>query len=473
MIGWKGLILLGLLSSALILILTLTLSGCDRLFSSSPVAIISATPTVGRPPLTVRFDGTSSYDPDGSITTYRWDFGDGERATGPKVSHTYTGAGFFMVVLTVEDDSGKRGRDSIIIRNFSFTRVTLPAGDGPISGEVGDFDGDGDQDLFITNQLGDEATILISNGDGSFRPSRMALGDGPVYLEAADLDKDGLLDLAVANLISSTVSILLGNGDGSFKRFRDQAVGTAPISLVIVDLDQDGNLDIAVVNDFCDDILLLWGEGDGTFTQGNRLKDERLENLKSITWGDFDGDGLPDLAAVARDSGNLGIFLGTGERDFPTSRRFLLPLEAGERPMIVRRAELNGDGKDDLIVAEDGGLIILLGRGLGEGSKGARAFFSPISVELPLAGPPSALAVLELDRDGNLDLAVADRLEGRVFLLLGRGDGTFELEPPTWFDVGRGPTAVLPIEANNDGRIDLVTTNRDEDTLTMLLNATP
>ncbi len=462
--GWGAMIVL--------ILVGLVLGGCDLLFSQAPVAVIRATPAVGQPPLTVSLDGASSYDPDGSITSYKWDFGDdGEGASGPKVSHTYTGAGFFAVTLTVEDNSGKQGRDTLVIKSFSFTRLTIPAGDGPTSGAVGDFDRDGDQDLFIVNQFGDEGTILLLSGDGRFRAAEMALGDGPVYLEAADLDKDGLLDLAVANLIASTVSVLLGNGDGSFKRFREEAVGTAPIALTIVDLDRDGNLDIAVVNDFCDDISLLWGKGDGTFSKGNTLKDERLANLKSITWGDFDRDGLPDLAAVAQDSANLAIFLGSGERDFP--RRLLFPLGEGLGPTVIRQADLNGDGKDDLVSgAHQDGLVILLVLGFGEG---AQTFLPPIEValDLGLGGPPSpsGLSLLEIDGDGKIDLAFADRFNDRVFLLLGRGDGSFE--PPLSFDVGRGPTAVLPLDANGDGRLDLVTTNQEEDTLTVLLNSTP
>ncbi|MGQ9601580.1 MAG: FG-GAP-like repeat-containing protein [Candidatus Bipolaricaulia bacterium] len=461
----KGLMMIMLILAGLVL------GGCDLLFSQAPVAIIKATPKVGQPPLSVSFDGTSSYDPDGSITSYRWDFGDGERASGPKVSHTYTGAGLFAVTLTVEDNTGKKGRDTLVIKSLSFTRLTIPVGDGPSSGALGDFDRDGDQDLFIVNQFGDEGTILLSSGDGSFRASRMALGDGPVSLEAADLDKDGLLDLAVANLIASTVSILLGNGDGSFKRFRDQAVGTAPISLTIVDLDRDGNLDIAVVNDFCDDISLLWGKGDGTFLKGNTLKDERLANLKSVTWGDFDRDGLPDLAAIAQDSANLAIFLGSGERDFP--RRLLFPLGSGPGPTVVQQADLNGDGKADLIIARQSGLAVLLGFG-----EGAQTFLPPIEVALDLGlglggGPPSpsGLSLLEIDGDEHIDLALVDRFNDRVFLLLGRGDGSFE--PPLSFDVGRGPTAVLGLDANGDGRLDLVTTDQEEDTLTVLLNSTP
>jgi PKD repeat protein len=455
MIRMKGITL-----GAILIIVGLGLSGCDLLFGRPPVAVIEASPRVGKPPLMVQFDGTSSYDPDGQITAYKWDFGDGTTATGSRVSHTYSGAGFYAVSLTVKDNSSKQGKDMRIIEVYSFTPVAIPAGDGPIAAVAADFNHDGNQDLVIADQFSDEATILLGNGDGSFRAREMGLGDGPIYLEAADLDHDGILDLVVANLIESTVSILLGNGDGSFKAFRDQQVGNGPLSLAVVDLDKDGNLDLAVVCDFSDEVLLLWGEGDGSFAKGNSLKDVRLENLKSIAWGDFDRDGNPDLAAVAADSGNVGVFLGSGQRDF----RAPLLFPTGPEPHFVRRADLDRDGKDDLIVAQHDGLALLFGWGAG-----SQTFYP--AVYLGMDGTPSSVALLDLDGDDNPDLAVTDREGGRVGIFIGRGDGSFE--PPMEFNVGSGPTAVLGMDANNDGKLDLVTTNQDDDTLTLLLNATP
>lgn len=438
----------------------LSLSGCDLLFGQPPVAIIRAAPWVGKPPLTVKFDGTGSYDPDGSITVYRWDFGDGSSATGAKVSHIYSGAGFYAVTLTVKDSSGKQGKDTRIIKSFGFTRTTVPAGDGPAAGVAADFDRDGNQDLVVVNQVSDEATILLGNGDGTFLIKEMELGDGPVYIESAHLDKDGELDLAVANHIASTVSIFLGNGDGSFKFFRDYQVGTGPLCFTIVDLDKDGNLDLAVVNDFSDEITLMWGQGDGSFIKGNALRDERLENLKSVTFGDFDRDGNPDLAAVAMDSGTMGIFLGSGQRDFP--RRWLFP--AGPSPYVLRRADLDRDGKDDLIVARRNGLTLLLGW-----ATGVQAFHPPVFLET--GGTISSVSLLDLDGDEDLDLAVTDRGGNRASVLIGRGERSFE--PPLSFDVGAGPSSVLGLDVNNDGRLDLVTTDQEGGTVTVLINVTP
>ena len=77
-----------------------------KIANSLPVALFTAAPTSGSAPLTVRFDGSASRDPDGSITGYSWDFGDGTKGTGKTTSHIYTRAGSFTIKLTVTDNSG-------------------------------------------------------------------------------------------------------------------------------------------------------------------------------------------------------------------------------------------------------------------------------------------------------------------------------------------------------------------------------
>ena len=83
----------------------LVLSACG-LFNRPPVAVIEAEPTSGPAPLTVTFDGSTSYDPDGTITYYLWLFGDYQTASGTTVTHTYPTAGTFITTLAVEDNRG-------------------------------------------------------------------------------------------------------------------------------------------------------------------------------------------------------------------------------------------------------------------------------------------------------------------------------------------------------------------------------
>ena len=71
-----------------------------------PVANVTATPTSGTAPLAVTFNGSGSSDPDGSIASYAWTFGDGGTATGVTTTHTYQAAGTYTAVLTVTDNQG-------------------------------------------------------------------------------------------------------------------------------------------------------------------------------------------------------------------------------------------------------------------------------------------------------------------------------------------------------------------------------
>ena len=93
----------------------LVLSACG-LFNRPPVAVIEAEPTSGPAPLTVTFDGSTSYDPDGTITYYLWDFGDYQTASGTTVTHTYYTTGTFPVSLTVVDNWGVRDQENVTIQ---------------------------------------------------------------------------------------------------------------------------------------------------------------------------------------------------------------------------------------------------------------------------------------------------------------------------------------------------------------------
>src|SRR5262245_12205311 len=91
-----------------------------------PVARPSATPGSGTAPLAVSFSGSASSDPDGTIVSYAWSFGDGGTATGASVSHTYASAGTYKATLTVTDDKGATGSGSVTI-TVSSTTVNAPS----------------------------------------------------------------------------------------------------------------------------------------------------------------------------------------------------------------------------------------------------------------------------------------------------------------------------------------------------------
>lgn len=128
----------------LIISITLFLSGCSSTpTNQSPNASFHANPISGEAPLEVSFDASNSSDPDGSIISYDWEFGDGSTGSGKTVSNTYQNEGSYQVVLTVRDDGGLSDSESITISvggdtpttnqppevGFSCTGRHIPVGD--------------------------------------------------------------------------------------------------------------------------------------------------------------------------------------------------------------------------------------------------------------------------------------------------------------------------------------------------------
>src|SRR5205823_1048984 len=114
-----------------------------------------------------------------------------------------------------------------------------------------DFSGDSKLDLAIANNGENTVSILLGNGDGTFTAatgSPFATGSGPYALAAGDFDGDGKQDLVVTNSGDNTVSVYLGYGDGTFKTPATFAVGNYPSSVVPGDFNKDGLLDVAVAN---------------------------------------------------------------------------------------------------------------------------------------------------------------------------------------------------------------------------------
>src|SRR5215831_16859819 len=294
-------------------------------------------------------------------------------------------------------------------------------------------------------------------------------GGGPHSVAVGDFNGDGKLDLAVANV--GTVSILLGTGTGNFGAKTDFGTGAdgenllypSSASVAVGDFNGDGKLDLAVAN-FSGTVSILLGTGTGSF---GAKTDFNAGGGDSVAVGDFNGDGKLDLA-VANFSGTVSILLGTGTGSFGAKTDF----PAGATPSSVAVGDFNGDGKLDLAVGGGpGGVIfdtrntvsILLGTGTGS--------FGP-KTDFDTGTSPLSVAVDDFNRDGNLDLAVANfESDNTVSILLGTGTGSFVAK--TDFGTGRGPYSVVVGDFNGDGKIDLAVANYYGSTVSILLNTSP
>jgi hypothetical protein len=122
-------------------------------------------------------------------------------------------------------------------------------GDRPGSVAVGDFNGDGDPDLAVTNGAADSVSVLLGGAGGGFGPpSAFAVGDWPLSVAVGDFNGDGDPDLAVASNLDDSVSVLLGGAGGGFGPPSMFPVGDAPTSVTVADFDGNDRPDLAVVN---------------------------------------------------------------------------------------------------------------------------------------------------------------------------------------------------------------------------------
>jgi len=173
-------------------------------------------------------------------------------------------------------------------------------------------------------------------------------------------------------------------------------------------------------------------------------------NARSVVSGDFNGDGRDDLAVANQASGTLSVLLGDGDGTFQPPLTFT----AGGSPVSVAVGDFNGDGKPDLAVAnyDSDDVSVLLGNG--DGTFQAAQTFA-------VGHNPGSVAVGDFNADGKLDLAVANTnvysTSSTVSVLLGNGDGTFQ--PPLSFAAGAIPLSVAVGDFNGDGVLDMAVAN--------------
>jgi hypothetical protein len=291
--------------------------------------------------------------------------------------------------------------------------------------------------------------VAVSSGTAglSFSGSLFPVtGPEGMGIATADFNEDGIPDLALGapNDGITTLSILLGNGDGTFTAVASNpAVGHYPYSLVAGDFNGDGIPDLAVGNVEDNNVSILLGKGDGTFIAKPNLNTGSAP--QSLAAGDFNGDGIPDLAVVAGSS--VLVFLGNGEGTF---QQAAASLSTGSTlPQGIAAGDLNGDGIADLVVANDaesGSVIIFFGNGDG-------TFKSGYQISGTGAGTIS-VAIADFNRDGIPDLAVTNYSDDSVSILLGNGNGTFQTAVSYTLPL-LNLQSVTAADFNGDGIVDL------------------
>ena len=243
-----------------------------------------------------------------------------------------------------------------------------------------------------------------------------------------------------------------------FTSFPNANVGSPFSGPLVADFNRDGKLDFVVSATFYLDEqptpYVFLGNGDGTFQQPNSTNTV----LATLAVGEFNGDGIPDLAGTSYNNqnftGTVSILLGNGDGTFTGGSAHPLPAV----PVSLMTGDFNGDGKLDIAVADGAaGVYVFLGNGDG-------TFQNPVISNinnLNLAG-----AVGDFNGDGKLDFIGIEGLQLGWFK--GNGDGTFQ-PASTFYTVGANSDAVFAADLNGDGKLDLITVQASADTYTVML----
>jgi hypothetical protein len=343
----------------------------------------------------------------------------------------------------------------------------IPTNGFPQSLVTGDFNHDGNLDFATTDTLSNPNNVVgiyLGNGDGTFRPATYYVEPNLLGgLVAGDFTGDGNLDI-IANTTNSGLALLKGNGDGTFQAFVEEPLSFSPSQLIAADFNHDGKLDLAAVNATSGGYAVLLGNGDGTFQAPT------FYNVSPSAWGagDFNGDGNVDLFAatvvVSNGTPNLlvNLLLGRGDGSFQTQ---LTNINDQGGFSAVLSGDVNSDGKDDLLVdltnpgaAGPDTIEVFLSNGDGSFQR-ASAF------PLTFSGIPK-LALADINGDGRLDLVAVHR--GSATVMLGNGDGTFgpaiQTALITGIDRFLGVQEVVTGDFNNDGHLDVAMANGEFDT---------
>jgi hypothetical protein len=354
---------------------------------------------------------------------------------------------------------------------------------------VGDVNGDGKLDLVVGNRCADRGCqsghesvgVLLGNGDGTFRAAvGYDSGGAPnftfyVGVAIADVNGDHKPDIVVTNACGSfscsyagTVGVLLGNGDGTFQAAVTYGSGGSyPASVAVVDVNGDGRPDLVVTNacgdSNCDGTVgVLLGNGDGTFKPATIYGSGGVQP-ESVVVSDVNGDGKPDIlvanncgGSCSSYSGGVSVLLGNGDGTFKSAVTYD---SGGYVIYSLAAADVNGDGKLDLLPANAWAATVGVLLGNGDGT------FLTV-VDYASGGLPAAqydsVAVADVNGDGKPDLLVTTESSdkngsppGTVSVLLGNGDGTFQ-KLVSYPSGGVQTIGIAVGDVNGDGAPDVI-----------------
>lgn len=358
-------------------------------------------------------------------------------------------------------------------QNLTYTPTpSNPVGRAPQAIATGDFNGDGRWDLATANGTSDDVSVLLGNGNGTFR-SAVSFGVGkiPLALIAEDVDQDNVLDLVLALSGSDQVTVFKGDGKGLFHKLSSQGAGKGTTFLAARDLNGDGWSDVVAINSgrfgyyppFNLSVLLNDGNGglqEPVIYEGGRGKDLFPTG---VFFGEFTGDGLVDLAVTwsqpswSPANGLISILKNTGGGTFELFK----DIKPGFTLSTIQGADIDHNGLMDLAVTS---LYADTVRILLQQQPGEFEMLDPIKVGFA----PVGVGIQDINGDDKFDLVVVNRDSNSLSLFVGSGTGSFTTVGH--FGVGATPASVVVHDFDQDSIPDLATASTNVDSVSVLLS---
>jgi hypothetical protein len=320
---------------------------------------------------------------------------------------------------------------------------------------MGDFNGDGIQDLVMTDH--GVIDVLLGKGDGTFAaPVTYPAGTNGQFLAVGDFNATGVLDIAMGDYSTGAIVVLQGNGDGTFQQQQSYSIPAPsdPYGIVVADVNGDGLPDLVIAqNNGQSLVTVLLNNGDFGFQAAQNFG---TGGSQSVVVGDFNGDGFPDIAASSGPS--VEVLLGKGDGTFQPQ------VSSAAAGQTVTAGDFNGDGKLDIALANSSSVIVALGNG--DGTFGSATSYA-------LSATASSIATADFNGDGHLDLVASGAGVGGsgTSVLLGKGDGTFQT-PQVYNGVGGALQGFAVGDVNGDGTEDIVTVDPYSKQYAVLLGGT-
>jgi len=362
--------------------------------------------------------------------------------------------------------------------NFYKPKVDFTAGTNPRNVATADLDGDGKPDLVVANGGSDNISVLRNTSTtGSIGPSAFAakvdFATGTTFIEyvtIGDVDGDGKPDIVIVS--NGNISVLRNtsiSGTVSFAAKVDFASGfTGPVFGAIGDVDGDGKPDIVNANSGASSVSVRRNTStSGSISFAAKVDFSSGLTSVSVAIGDLDGDGKPDLAVTnAEPSTNTVSILRNTSTPGSVSFSAKVAFATGAIPRNVAIGDLDGDGKADLVVANNATspastTISVLRNTSTSGTINASSFAA--KVDFTAGTAPRYVAIGDVDGDGKPDLVVANLNSANISVL--RNTSTpGSIDASTFaakvdFATGASPVSVAIVDVDGDGIPEISTAN--------------